>query len=286
MPETWTVIKLIKWASEYFATKAVDAPRLTAELLLAQVLGLSRVKLYMAFDQPLQKPELAAFRALIERRVAGEPTAYLVGHREFYGRRFAVDARVLVPRPETERLVDEVLGRLPKDAPAQVLELCTGSGCIAATIAAERPQLTVLATDLSADALDVARANLSALGLAERVALVHGDLHAPVDPALRFHAIVSNPPYIAEGAMATLPPEVLREPRMALAAGAQGMDVIARIAREAPAHLAEDGLLALEIGDDQKALVRDLLMSLGYREVTVLADWAGKDRIALARRPG
>jgi len=285
MAETWTVIKLIKWASDYFEKKGVDAPRLTAELLLAQVLGLSRVKLYMAFDQPLQKPELAAFRAFIERRVDGEPTAYLVGHRAFFGRRFAVDARVLVPRPETERLVDEVLSRLPADSTAQVLELCTGSGCIAATLVAERPQVRVLATDLSPDALEVARANVSALGLAERVALVQGDLFAPVDPAQRFEVIVANPPYVAEPAMASLPREVLREPRLALVAGAQGMDLIERIAREAPDHLAESGLLALEIGDDQKALVQDLLSTLGYREVTVRADWAGKDRIALARRP-
>ena len=224
------------------------------------------------------------FRAQIERRAAGEPTAYILGQREFYGRPFKVDARVLVPRPETERLVEQVLAAIPEEKAAAVLDLCTGSCCIAATIAAERPQVRAVATDLSADALAVARENVEALGVAARVELRQGDLFAPVGDA-RFDVVVSNPPYIAEGAFAGLPREVQREPRLALLSGAIGMDAISRIAREAPAHLQPEGLLALEIGDDQKALAEDLLNGLAYRDVKVLADWAGKDRVALARRP-
>lgn len=285
MADTWTVLKLIQWTSDYFAKKGVDAPRLTAELLLAHVLGVSRVKLYMGFDQPMQKEELAKFRALIERRAAGEPTAYILGTREFYGRPFKVDARVLVPRPETERLVEQVLAVVPPDSPARVLDLCTGSCCIAATIAAERPQVQVLATDLSSEALEVARDNAQALGVAERVELRQGDLWAPVKPDERFEVVVSNPPYIADSAFPTLPREVQREPKLALLSGPTGMNLIERIAREAPSHLHPEGWLALEIGDDQKALAQDLLNGLQYRDVKVLADWAGKDRIALAKRP-
>jgi release factor glutamine methyltransferase len=242
------------------------------------------VKLYMAFDQPVQKDELANFRALIERRVAGEPTAYLLGKREFYGRSFQVDRRVLVPRPETERLVEQVLAALPKDEPQRIVDLCTGSCCIAATLAAERPHWRVLATDISSDALAVAKANVEALGVADRVELRQGDLFAPAAD-MRFHAVVSNPPYIAAGALPTLPREVQREPHLALLSGPEGMDAITKIATDAPAHLEPNGLLALEIGDDQKALVQDLLNRLAYRDVQVLADWAGKDRVAMARRP-
>jgi len=283
MAKTWTVLELIQWTSEYFTKKSVDSPRLTAELLLSSVLGLSRVKLYTGFDQPVQADELGRFRALIERRAAGEPTAYLVGAKEFYGRSFKVDARVLVPRPETERLVEQVLALVPSDAEARVLDLCTGTGCIAATLAAERPRAKVTATDLSAAALEVARGNIEALGLSERVELLEGDLFAPVGPR-SFEVIVSNPPYIAEPEFEKLPREVQREPKLALLAGAKGMAVIERIAREAPAHLCAEGWLALEIGDDQKALAQDLLNSLAYRDVQVLADWNGKDRVALARR--
>lgn len=285
MADTWTVLKLIQWTSDYFAKRNIDAPRLTAELLLSHVLKLSRVKLYMAFDQPVQKDELAQYRALIERRVAGEPTAYLLGQREFYGRTFKVDARVLVPRPETERLVDQVLQAIPSDTPARVLDLCTGSCCIAATLAAERPQVRAVATDLSQDALDVARENLTALGLLERVELRQGDLWAAVKPDEVFEVVVSNPPYVADAAFSALPPEVRREPKVALLAGATGMSLIERIAEEAPRHLVPGGLLAMEIGDDQQSLARDLLNRMHYRDAKVLPDWAGKDRIAVARRP-
>jgi release factor glutamine methyltransferase len=282
MAETWSVLKLLQWSEEFFTKKDVDAPRLTAQLLLGHVLKLDKVKLYVNFDRPMEPSELAEYKALIGRRAAGEPVAYILGQRDFYGRLFQVDARVLVPRPETERLVDAVLESVPKDAPRKILDLCTGSCCIAATIAAERPQAKVWASDLSPDALAVAKANVDALGLADRVTLLQGDLFAPL-AGLAFDVIVSNPPYIADGVLATLSREVKREPKMALVSGPLGMDHLERIARGAGEHLEPGGLLALEIGDDQGALVPDLLKQCGFSQVRVERDWAQHDRVALGR---
>jgi release factor glutamine methyltransferase len=171
--EAWTPLRLIAWTQEFFARSAVDAPRLTAEVLLAHALGCDRVRLYLDFDKPLAAAELSRFRELVKRRAGGEPTAYLVGAREFYGRRFAVDPRVLVPRPETELVVEAALAALPDGGSA--LDLCTGSGCVGVTLALERPSARVVAVDVSAGALAVARANAEALGA--RVELLEGDLY-------------------------------------------------------------------------------------------------------------
>ncbi|MFL5322346.1 MAG: N5-glutamine methyltransferase family protein, partial [Myxococcaceae bacterium] len=163
--EPWTIRRVLSWTSGHFEKKSIDAPRLTSEILLAHVLQITRVKLYVDLDRPLTKDELSTYRALIARRLNGEPTQYLVGFKEFYGRKFNVDARVLIPRPETELLVEAVLQKLPKDAPCRVLDLCTGSGCIAVTIAAEREQASVWAVDLSKDAVAVAKENAEKLGV-------------------------------------------------------------------------------------------------------------------------
>jgi release factor glutamine methyltransferase len=282
MADVWTVLKILQWTSGHFGDKRVDSPRLTAELLLAHALKISRVQLYVQFDRPLGADELATFRSLVQRRLQGEPTAYLVGQRDFFGRTFRVDARVLVPRPETERLVDWVLGQLPLDAERRVADLCTGSGCIAITLAAERPQARVIATDVSPDALAVAAENVATLGVSDRVELRQGDLFAPLE-GQRFDVVVSNPPYIAEAVVKTLSAEVQREPRLALVGGPRGIEIVERIARGAKAHLHPEGVLALEIGDDQGPLARELLTTQGYRSVEVLRDWAGKDRVAVGR---
>ena len=282
MAETWSVLKLLQWSEEFFTKKDVDSPRLTAQLLLGHVLKLDKVKLYMNFDRPMEPSELAEYKALVSRRAAGEPVAYILGQREFYGRTFQVDARVLVPRPETERLVDAVLESVSKDAPRKILDLCTGSCCIAATLAAERPQAKVWASDLSPDALAVAKANVETLGLAGRVTLLQGDLFAPLK-GLAFDVIVSNPPYIADSVLATLSREVKREPKMALVSGPRGMDHLERIARGAGEFLEPGGLLALEIGDDQGVLVQDLLKQCGFSQVRVERDWSQHDRVALGR---
>ncbi|MBK7858456.1 MAG: peptide chain release factor N(5)-glutamine methyltransferase [Archangiaceae bacterium] len=281
--ETWTVRKVLGWTSQHFEKANVDAPRLTAELLLGHSLKVDRVTLYTQLDRPLNKDELGAYRALIQRRVGGEPTQYLTGQKEFYGRRFQVDARVLIPRPETELLVEAVLKLCAKDAPSRVLDLCTGSGCIAVTIACERPQASVWATDLLADACAVAKLNAEALGAGGRVTVLQGDLLAAVPQGPRFDVVVSNPPYVMAAELPTLQREVQREPRAALDGGADGLDLVRRIAEAAPPYLKAGGTLALEIGDGQGDAVRDILVRAGYHEVRIEKDLARHDRLAFGR---
>lgn len=285
MSDTWTVQRVLTWTAQHFEKKGIDSPRLTADLLLSHVLGTPRVRLYMDMERPLHKEELAAFRALIERRISGEPTQYLTGAREFYGRPFRVDARVLIPRPETELLVEAVLRDLPKDRPARLLDLCTGSGCIAVTLAVERPLAQVTAVDLSPDACAVARANAEALGVADRVSVLEGDLFGAVPPGARFEAIASNPPYIASGEIAGLSAEVRREPRLALDGGPEGLDLIQRLVREARGFLTPGGLLAMEIGETQGPRVKGLLEEAGYADARVEKDLERRDRHAFGRQP-
>ena len=288
--ELWTIQKLLVWTTGFFTRKGIDAPRRTAEILLSHVLGMDRVRLYMEFERPLDEAERARFKALVQRRAAREPTDYLTGSRPFHKYVFAVDARVLVPRPETEQLVETALSRLPKpgrgdaDAP-RVLDLCTGSGCVGLTIAAERPDACVTLTDISADALDVARANAQQLGVSGRTVLLQGDLFAPVSPNARFDIVVSNPPYVRRGVIPTLEPEVQKEPVLALDGGDDGLDLIRRIIAKAPQHLRPGGWLCLEIGDEQGREVLALLQGAGFRNAAVSQDFAGLDRIASGRLP-
>jgi release factor glutamine methyltransferase len=235
-------------------------------------------------DRPLEKPELAHYRALVERRAAGEPTQYLTGEREFYKRRFQVDDRVLIPRPETELLVDAALAVLPTDASARVLDVCTGSGCVAISLAAERPQARIWAIDLSEGACEVARLNARKHGVESRCEVLAGDLFDPLPPGERFHVIVSNPPYVTEGELPTLSPEVRCEPRLALEGGPDGLRLIRRLVSEAKEWLRPGGLLALEVGETQGEAVRGLLSQAGYREVRIEQDWEKRDRLALALR--
>jgi release factor glutamine methyltransferase len=283
--QPWTVRRVLGWTTQHFEKLGVDSPRLTAELLLAHVLQASRVRLYTDLDRPLEASELAGVRSLIVRRASGEPTSYLTGTREFYGRPFAVDARVLVPRPETELLVEAVLQAVPRDAPVRVLDLCTGSGCVGITVALERPSAQVLATDASPDAIAVARANAAALGTADRFEVRLGDLFAPVEDEAPFDVVVANPPYVARGDLPTLPAEVRREPRLALDGGPDGLDVVRRIAADAPRRLVPGGLLALEIGDRQGPAVQSLLEAAGYGSVRIERDLARHDRLALGTHP-
>lgn len=284
-PESWTIRKVLDWTRAHFEKHDIDAPRLTAELLLANLLKVERVKLYMDLERPLSKDELAAYRALIQRRLTGEPTQYLVGSKEFYGRRFEVDARVLIPRSETELLVEAVLRVVPKDAPARVLDLCTGSGCIAISIAAERPQASVWATDLMAGALEVAKGNAARLGVDGRVSFFQGDLFAAIPADAKFDVIVSNPPYVKRGELPGLQKEVQKEPREALDGGEDGLELIRRIADAALPRLKAGGLLALEIGDEQGAALQELLVRAGYHDVRIEKDLARHDRLAFGSKP-
>jgi release factor glutamine methyltransferase len=279
--QPWTVRRVLGWTTQHFEKLGIDSPRLTAEVLLAHVLRTSRVRLYTDLDRPLEAAELASYRGLIARRATSEPTHYLTGTREFYGRPFTVDARVLVPRPETELLVEAVLQGIPRDRDVRFLDLCTGSGCVGITLALERPRARVLATDLSSAAAEVARANAAALGAADRFEVRAGDLFAPIEGEPPFDAVVANPPYVPRGELPTLPAEVRHEPARALDGGPDGLDVVRRIAAGAPRWLVPGGLLALEIGDGQGPAVHSLLEAAGYGSVRIERDLARHDRLAL-----
>ncbi|MFM1989505.1 MAG: peptide chain release factor N(5)-glutamine methyltransferase [Pseudomonadota bacterium] len=261
-------------------------PRADARALAEQASGRTRTWLIAHGDEPADPAAAAAFAALAARRRAGEPLAYLLGWREFLGRRFAVGPAVLVPRPETEGLVEATLERLAGTAAPRVLDLGTGSGAIAVSVALARPDARVLATDASADALAVARANAAALGAADRVAFARGDWWAalPAD-APPFEAIVSNPPYIAGTDPHLGSPALRHEPEAALASGPEGLDAIELIAAGAPARLVPGGWLLLEHGRDQGAAVRARLVRAGLEAVETRPDLQGLDRVSLGRRP-
>lgn len=282
-PDSWTIRRVLDWTKGHFEKQQIDAPRLTAEILLGHVLNLTRVKLFMDLDRPLTKEELATYRALIQRRLGFEPTQYLVGFKEFYGRRFAVDARVLIPRSETELLVEGVLQAIPKDAPARVLDLCTGSGCIAISIAAERPLASVWATDLSPDALAVAKQNAEALGVDGRVTFFQGNLFDAVPKDATFDVIVSNPPYVRLDELPGLQKEVQKEPKLALDGGVDGLVVIRPLVVAAMPRLKAGGTLALEISDDQGAAVKALLDAAGAVDTRIVKDLARLDRMVFGR---
>ncbi len=283
--EIWTIRRLLEWTHGHFKKQIVDDPRLTAEILLGHVLKVPRVKLYMDLDRPLSPDELASYKALIQRRLGGEPTQYLVGFKEFYARRFAVDARVLIPRSETELLVEAVLHHVKKESPSRVLDLCTGSGCIAITIAAERPQASVWASDLMADALTVAQVNAQALGVDARVTFFNGHLFDAIPPGATFDVIVSNPPYVKSGEIGTLQKEVQREPHTALDGGTDGLTLIQPIVAQAVKRLKPGGLLALEIAETQGKEVHELMTHAGYQHVRVEKDLARLDRMVLGHAP-
>ncbi len=277
--DVWTPLALIGWTQGYLARAGADAPRLTAELLLAHVLGCDRVRLYLDFDKPVAPAELARYRALVRRRAEGEPTAYLIGAREFFGRAFRVDARVLVPRPETELLVEAALALLPPDGAA--LDLCTGSGCVGVTLALERPAARVVATDLSLDALAVARENAERLGA--RLELLGGDLFAPLPAGARFDVVTANPPYVPSGELLRLSREVRREPAAALDGGPDGLAVLRRIVAGAPRWLRPGGALALEIHETHAGVVPALCRAAGLLGVELRHDLARLPRLVVAR---
>ena len=261
-------------------------PRLDARALAERASGRSRAWLIAHGDEAAAPAEAEAFATLAARRRAGEPLAYLLGWREFRGRRFAVSPSVLVPRPETEGLVEAALARLrPAGAAPRVLDLGTGSGAIAVSIALERPDAAVTATDASADALAVARANAAALG-APPIDFRLGDWWAALPgDAAPFDLVVSNPPYVAAADPHLLDGSLRHEPQAALAAGPDGLDAIGAIVAGAAARLVPGGWLLLEHGHDQGAAVRARLASAGFGEVATLPDLQGLERVGLGRRP-
>jgi release factor glutamine methyltransferase len=276
---------MLAWMTEDLAGRGVDGARLDAELLLAHALGGERLDLYLDLDRPLGEPELASVRALVVRRRQREPVAYILGRREFWGRRLQVTPDVLVPRPETELLVELGLARVGEGA-RRILDLCTGSGAVAIALACERPDSSVDATDMSEAALAVARANAAAHAVDARVAFHAGDLFAAL-PKMRPYALVTaNPPYIREGDWGSLPPDVREhEPRLALVAGPEGVEVHVRIAREAPRWLAPGGSLLVEVGVGQASTVAALFRDAGFAQVAAHRDLAGIERVVSGVAP-
>jgi release factor glutamine methyltransferase len=291
-PVRWTVLEIVRWTTTRFSQRGLASPRLDAEILAAHALGISRVQLYVQYDRPLEATELAGMRELVKRRQAGESVAYIIGKKEFFGIDLAVDARVLVPRPDTETLVDEALARLGAigdlgDAPRalRVADVGTGSGAVAIAIAktgvraaAEaRPALEVVASDVSPDALAVARANAERHDAA--ITFVEGDLDAPLAALAPFDVIAANLPYIASGDIDGLAPEVRAEPRLALDGGGDGLVLVRRLVAAATGLLRAGGALALEIGAGQAAATAELLATAGFTDIRRRRDLGEIERV-------
>lgn len=282
---TWTVLDLIRWSGEYLGEKGVPQGRLDAEHLLAHALGTRRMQLYLDHDRPLTSDELAAFKPLLLRRARREPLQHIVGRVGFRELELTVDARVLVPRPETEELVGVVLAHTARGEGLVALDVGTGSGCIALSLLHEGPYTRVVGTDISRDALDVARANAAATPRGGALELRQGSLFEPV-AAERFDVVVANPPYVDPEDRPGLEAEVRDwEPAAALFAPERGLSLLHALVYGAPDHLVPGGLLALEVGAGQDGSVVEAVVELGaYHEPEVGKDLAGRRRFVTARR--
>ncbi len=284
---TWSIAKVLRFATEDFQSRGIEAARLEAELLLGSVLGLDRVRLIIDAARPLEAPELAQYRELIKRRRKGEPIAYILGQREFYGLSFRVDPRVLIPRPDTETLVETALTRtLQRSMYGRALDLCTGSGCVAVAFAKARPCWRVCGLDLSADALSLAQDNAVRLGVAHNTYFVESDLFSALGEADRYDLITGNPPYIVSSEIDGLQPDIRDfEPRLALEGGCDGLEIIRRIVAGAPAHLQPGGVMALEVGDGQAEAVAALFDAQGFEDIELHKDYGGWQRVVSGTWP-
>jgi len=282
----WTIRRILEWTSGYLREKGSESPRLEAEVLLAHARGCPRIQLYTAYDEVLPESIRAKMRELVQRRAAAEPVAYLVGYREFFGLKFRVTPDVLIPRPETETLVMEALERTKSAERPRILDLGTGSGCIAVSIAVNHPRARVTAADVSPAALAVARSNVEQHEVAERVELVESDLFAGVVSEMQFDAVVSNPPYVRIDEIDGLQPEIrLHEPHLALVAGADGLSIFRRIAAEAAPRLVPGGFVLIEFSPEQSEAIQGLFTpELGWRQTRVISDTSGHPRALYADR--
>ena len=290
----WTIAKLLKWTTSYFNTHDIDSPRAAAEILLAHVLNLSRIDLYLRYDQPLNPSELMRFKALIKRRINREPVAYIVGVKEFWSMDLAVSRDVLIPRPETECLVEAAMPLLAEgtgqDASFKVmriLELGTGSGAVVLALAAHRKEHLYFAADCSVKSVELAAENAKRYGLEEKIQWFCGDWLAPLNNRRhRLDMILSNPPYIQSQVIEQLQPEIFKyEPRVALDGGPDGLYCLRHIIANAHQYLVPQGNLLLEIGHDQKAEVATMIDSCKHYEGVVFKkDYSGYDRVVLMRK--
>lgn len=311
-----TVLEVINKTTDYLRERGVEGPRLNAELLIAHLLKMDRIGLYLNYGRPMEEGELKTLRELVKRRARREPLQYITGRQWFWSAEFKVNADVLIPRPETEILVEEAIkivlrgqgsgvgGQKPKktrdqqpktgenwpltpDSRPLILDLCTGSGCIAITLAKELPNSKVYAVDSSEAALQVARENVEAHGVEDRITFLKGDLYQPlVGQEGGFALIISNPPYIRSGDIKRLQPEIKDyEPLLALDGGEDGLEVIRRIIRESPPYLEKGGWLILEVGMGQAKEVVALIEETGvYNSPSIINDYSGIKRVVKAQR--
>ena len=277
--EVWTIGKILNWTKQYFEEKGVDSPRLDAEVLLSHILKCDRIHLYVNFDRPLVGEELSSFRQMVKARAQRMPVAYILGEKEFMGHSFRVTPDVLIPRPDTEILVEEAIRLLAEKEAPRIVDIGTGSGAILLSVLKGTEGSTGVAVDLSPAALAVAKSNGERLGLADRAEFRLGDLYAPVDGL--FDAILSNPPYIPVRDMDGLSPEVKQEPEMALVGGADGLDFYRRLIDDAPRYLKEGGIVLFEVGIGEAQDVAELGKRRGFSAQRILPDYAGIDRVVV-----
>jgi release factor glutamine methyltransferase len=285
----WTILDLLKWTTAYFKSHHIDQPRVDAEVLLAHTLKLKRIDLYLRYDQPMNRRELASFKPVIKRRVQGEPVAYILGSREFWSMDLLVNQDVLIPRPETECLVEAVLRCLSlESAPKRILDLGTGSGAIALALASQLPQHRYFASDRSVKAARVARQNTVRHELDGKIDHFCSDWWRAVKSGPFFDMVVSNPPYIKSADIKALQPEIRKyEPIGALDGGEDGMESLGVIIEKAHTHLKPGGRLFLEIGFDQKEMVENIVDQSGFYEQPVTTkDYSGNDRVVEIKKKG
>ena len=286
MAETWTTVRVLDWTTRRFSGAGFASPRLEAQILLAHALGCDRVALYTSFDKPLAAPELAGFRTLIKRRLAGEPVAYLVGEQEFWSLPFTVDERVLIPRHDSETVIELVLDEIGDRGQAvHIADIATGAGPLAVTLAHELRAARVVATDIDPGALALAGENAARNGVAERVELRSGDLLGAVGPDQQFDVLVANLPYIPSADIAGLSAEVRHEPAAALDGGPDGLVLVRRLLAEVADYVAASALVALEHGFDQgPAVVALFAATAEFFVAETRCDLGGQPRVTFARR--
>jgi len=284
-PARWTVKDVLQWTTDYFRKKDMETPRLDAEVLLAHALKVDRLRLYLDLERPLTPQERTVYRDLIRRRASREPVALIIGVKEFWSLPFKVTRGVLIPRPDTERLVEVVLDEIREKPAPFILEIGTGSGAVAVAIVKECPMAKLVATDLSRVAIAVAAANAETAGLRGSIEFVVADLLEPFAKAAKFDVICSNPPYIPSDVIPTLAPEITCfEPRTALDGGPDGLEVIRRLVDQTPLFLKEGGTLIIEVGEHQAEAVREIMSRTGhFTDIQFFSDLTGKSRVVKAR---
>lgn len=280
--DVWTISSLLNWTVNYFKSKNIQSARLDAEVLLSHVLRQERIYLYVHFDEPMEQNELSKFREYVKKRAQHVPIAYIIGEREFMGLPFKVTKDTLIPRPDTEILVENVLNNVDKDKEIEIVDIGTGSGAIILSLLVKLPKAQGKTVDISSKAIEVAKENAVNLQVNDRCEFFVGDLFAPLNGS-KFDVIVSNPPYIPQKDIATLEDDVKEyEPVSALTDGGDGLSYYRRLLSEGKAYIKENGFIALEIGIYQSEDVKQIAMDNGWKNIKIIKDYAGIDRVVLA----